>query len=107
MRERTGRATITFPKSILTRIDEMASHRHRSRSSVVVEACRVFIEAEEIDKCNHCGYINSLDARFCGNCGRPLDIKTAGELFEAMETAKQCPEYQHLLRMLKKDLEIE
>src|SRR5689334_22705634 len=30
-------------------------------------------------RCDHCGYVNSLDYRFCGMCGVPLPVPVAVE----------------------------
>ena len=30
-------------------------------------------------RCDHCGYLNSLDYRFCGMCGVPLPVPVAVE----------------------------
>lgn len=42
------RVTVRFPDVVLSRIDEVAKKQFRSRSSVIIEACKNYIISEKV-----------------------------------------------------------
>jgi integrase/recombinase XerD len=81
--------------------DQMRNHYHMSdRGSQPTE------ERLEPRECPSCFTVNAPTSNFCNRCGRPLTVEVKEGLEDKLSLARNSPDYQRILAMLKKDLNL-
>lgn len=98
------RVTLKLPAPLVSKIDTIAIDRGVTRTQEIVDALEAHVEKKLRNVCPICGATNQADARFCCMCGTPLTDDARDEIESATAMARASPEYQSMLRALKKDL---
>lgn len=98
------RVTLKLPAPLVSKIDSIAIGRGVTRTQEIIDALEVHVETKLGNMCPMCGAKNTADARFCCMCGTPLTDDAKEEIESATAIARASPEYQAMLRALKKDL---
>lgn len=57
-------------------------------------------------QCPACFTVNAPTSNFCNRCGRPLTVEVKEDLEDKLTLARNSPDYQRILGMLKKDLNL-
>lgn len=80
----------------------IADERDLTVTDIIGEAIDQYLEAVRPNLCQGCGTYNQIDARFCKNCGLPLNKEGLEELNSVRELVRKNPS---LLYQLAQELE--
>ena len=81
--------------------DQMSRHYNiTDKGSILKE------ERMEPRECPACFTVNAPTSNFCNRCGRPLTVDVKEDIEDKLILARNSPDYQRILGMLKKDLNL-
>ncbi len=99
-----------FKKMVTTRlnleqvekIESIASERKLTVTDIITEAIEEYIERKNAQLCSSCKTFNQPDAKYCKNCGLPLNPEGLKELEDAKNLVRRNPA---LLYQLAQEIE--
>lgn len=94
--------TIRISDDNLDILNSIASGRELTVSDVITEAINEYLQRMHAQICSACKTCNQPDAKFCKNCGLPLNPEGLKELEDAKNLVRKNPA---LLYQLAQEIE--
>jgi hypothetical protein len=96
--------TVRMDRELAADLQGIASERHQDIGEIVLLFSREGVVRHQGNVCRVCSTHNSPGARFCQECGRALFAEGERMIVEGLRDARDSPEYQYLLQILRRDL---
>jgi hypothetical protein len=96
--------SIRLDRELADELDRISRDRHQTLGEIVVQFTRDGVERDRRNTCRACSAPNRPGARYCQACGRALFAEGEEKIVEGLRDARGSPEYQHLLKLLRRDL---
>jgi hypothetical protein len=98
----TKSVTVRLPGDQANILKKVAENRRLNVTDIITEAIDQYIETAIPNICQSCKTVNQIDAKFCKNCGLPLNKEGLEDLNAARELVRKNPS---LLFQLAQELE--
>ena len=98
----TKSVTVRLPGDQANILKNLAESKRLNVTDIITEAIDQYIEKTIHNICQSCNTVNQIDAKFCKNCGLPLNKEGLEDLNAARELVRKNPS---LLYQLAQELD--